>query len=626
MIPTRQTLDLQTFVQQGKELLRGLHAVLGSVEPPEQTVLQRLTHATRALRGSASLLGLDAFQSFLGRLFSLLEDLESSDVPWSARLQVLLDESHQCARSYIEALERADPRPRVDELMRVEERLASWRREAARRFEEPIRHADPQHVASQSDLSQRLLDVATLVRQTRELPDVLVAALESSLSQDEVRDLGRELIALGQALATTQLSVTTPAPFEEGLRNHCEGVLRSLVDAAAQEVLDEARERGLRLALRATGSLGEVDDELGGALLEILRHLWLDSMALQAGRGEAQIDSVLRADEDRLIVEVRDAEARSPRGVGDDDVLGRYPGLRHSRPLVESLQGLVWVEPADSPGCRFRLSLPRTASQSAGLVVRIGAHAIALPVAAVESVHDFASARVEQDGAGAMVDVAGMRLPLLHLAFALQDSSYEELAHEFVVVIGSFERRAALLASGPCAAKRGALRPGVIGPWLGLLETGAAPVPVLDVAGLLGRKRLPSRAVEASATTGTRVPTILVVNSSNVERHALVGLLGAGGRRTVAVRSAEEAWDALERLRVDLMICDLRLPEMNAQRLAELRRQSGKHGAIPLVLVLARAGEQSHMVLRQLQAQGFVSSPIHADELTQVVQKFWKHD
>ncbi len=626
MIPTRQTLDLQAFVMQGKEHLRGLHATLGSVEPPEQAVLQRLTHATRALRGSASLLGLDAFQSFLGRLFSLLEDLESSDVPWSARLQVLLDEAHESAGSYIEALDRGDPRPRIDELMRVEERLVSWRREAARRFEEPVRHADPQHVVSQSDLSQRLLDLATLVRQTREPQGVLVAEIEARLSQAEVTDLGRELIALGQALAAPRLSVAAPVPFEEGLRNHCEGVLRSLVDAAAQEVLDEARERGLRLALRATGSLGEVDDELGGALLEILRHLWSDSLALQAARGEAQIDSVLRADEDRLIVEVRDADVRSPRGAGEDDVLGRYPGLRHSRPLVESLQGLVWVEPTDAPGCRFRLSLPRATSQCAGLVVRIGAHAIALPAAAVESVHPFAAAHVEQDGAGAMVEVEGLRVPLLHLAFALQDTSYEELAHEFVVVIGSFERRAALLASGPCAARRGVLRPGVIGPWLGLLETGSTPVPVLDVAGLLGRRRLPSPAVVTDATTAARVPTILVVNSSNVERQALVGLLGAGGRRTLAVRSAEEAWEALERSRVDLMICDLRLPEMNAQRLAELRRQSGKHSEIPLVLVLARAGEQSHMVLRQLQAQGFVSSPIHADELTQVVQKFWKHD
>ncbi|HZM17612.1 MAG TPA: hypothetical protein VFE28_16580 [Candidatus Krumholzibacteria bacterium] len=487
----RQTADLQSLVLQGKEHLRSLQEILGRGEPPERAALQRLTQATRALRGSASLLGLDAYQSCLGRLFALLEDVGASEVPWSAQLEELLEEARQCARKYLEALVESEARPSTAALERLEERLASWRREAARRFEEAPGRADPQQVVSQSDVSQRWVqDVAALVRQARELHTLANAARDERL-HPELKPLARELHALARAMTAPPEAVGTAPTFEAGLRNHCEGVLRSLVEAAAQEVLDEAQERGSRLAIRATGSLGEVDDELGGAILEILRNLWSDSLLLQRERAEAHIDCVLRVDEDRLVLEVRDPDAVR-RGHGEDDVLANCPGLRRSRPVVESLQGLVWVQPQDTPGCRFRLALPRSTTPSACHLIRVGTHAVAVPAPALEAVHHGAASRVLQDGTGAVVQLTGARYPVLQLAFALQDQSYEERERELVLIVGSFERRAALFASGPCAAVRGVVQPGPEGPWLGTLETGRAAVPVLDVAGLLGRRRGPS--------------------------------------------------------------------------------------------------------------------------------------
>jgi CheY-like chemotaxis protein len=112
-----------------------------------------------------------------------------------------------------------------------------------------------------------------------------------------------------------------------------------------------------------------------------------------------------------------------------------------------------------------------------------------------------------------------------------------------------------------------------------------------------------------------------VVNSSEVERNAITSLLGQTDRRTLAVQSADEAWEMLGREGVDLLICDLRLPEMNAQRLAELRRRTGKNREVPVLLVLSHAGGQSHLVVRQLGAKDFVRSPIQRDELVRAVQQ-----
>ncbi len=619
MNPTRKMGDLQVFVAQSRDCLRALQGILRGGPPPERRDLQKLTGATRALRGSASLLGLDSFQSFLGRLFGLREDVQASEVPWSAQLEVLLDEAQQAARAYLDAVDSGERRPRPDALLRVEERLASWRRAAARRFEEV--HVEAHDDTAPSDSSPNVVqNVETLLRLTRDL-HARVAGTGDDAAQAGIANLAQELVALGHARSAPRTASATSETFEEGLRNHCEGALRSLVEAAAQEVLDEARERGARLALRATGCLDEVDDVLGGALLEILRHLWSDSALLQSERREAQIDCVLRVEEDRLVVEVRDPDGARATFPNEEDVLARYPGLRRTRPLVESLQGLVWVQPAEAPGCRFRVALPRSTATSAAQVVRVGTHDVALPASAVEGVHDFAAARVRQDPTGVVLEVGGVRYPVLHLAFVLQDVSYEELAREFAVIVGSFERRAALLASGPCRSLRGAVRPRADGPWLGELETATRAVPLLDVGRLLGRRRSPeARPAASGATAAARGSArVLVVNSSQVERTTIAGLLVE--RPVLAVQSAEAAWEVLEREPVGLLLCDLRLPEMNAQRLAELRRKTGRHGEVPILLVLSHAGEQSHLVVRQLGAENFVRSPIQRDELVTAVRQ-----
>jgi CheY-like chemotaxis protein len=624
---TRQTTDLRSFAKQAEEHEHVLRELLACDAPPELDRIRDVTRATRALRGSASLIGLDAFQAFLGRLFALLVDVESSELPWSADLGVVLGEALEAEDAYVEALAQGDAAASTNDVSSAEAKLATWRREAVRRYESTVAASDLEQAAPAADASPSTAQtVNSLVRQVRTLRAGLnatepVVELPSSLTT-----LATELVALGQALQ----GIRTPEPgvaeeFEEGLRNHCEGVLRQLVESAAREVLDEAHERGSRLALRATGSLGSVDDELGGALLEILRNLWSDSLRAQGFKREAQIDSVVRVEEDRLVVEVRDPDAaRGNASSADEEVLSRYTGLRRLRPLVQSLQGLVWVEPESGSECRFRVSLPRAVAPTQGQVVRVGAHQVVVPPSAVEAVYAYEDVQLQHDRAGAVVEVDGFRHPVLHLAFVLQDVSYDELERELVVVVGSFERRAALLASGPCRSVSGDLEPGPEGPWCGTLVVEGEELPLLDMGALLGRRRavVAQRSENGDApATEEGITRALVVNSSELERVTLAGLLEESGWRCRAVQSAEEAWELLQKESVELLVCDLRLPEMNAQRIAELRRSTGRFADIPVVIVLSHAGEQSHLVVQQIGARDFVRSPIQREELMAIVQR-----
>jgi CheY-like chemotaxis protein len=415
---------------------------------------------------------------------------------------------------------------------------------------------------------------------------------------------------------------------QEGLRNHCEGALHHLVEAAAQEVLDEARERGLRLALRVTGAIDPIDEPLGAALLEILAHLWTDCLDVQAARGETQIDTVLRCAEHRIVVEIRDDGARDSAWRAahrDDDVLGRYPGLRRSRPLVEELGGLVEVEPENLPGCRFRLTLPLATERPHVAILRTGQHDVALPASAVHGVHEAAGVRVGQDAAGPFVELAGARMPVLHLAFLLGDVSYDELEREQVIVVGSFERRAALFASNARRTAVGRLQHAPQGLWAGRVETEAGTYPLLHVGALLGRSspaETPAAAPPPPAPAARReTGAVLVVDSAAAEREQIAAMLGRAGYAVKAVQTTDEAWALLETVPVELLLCDLRLPEMNAQQFAERRQHAGRHVDVPLVLVLAHAGEQSHLVVQQLGATAWLRSPVETADLLEIVGK-----
>ena len=95
MSAAHETGEVSALVSQGHEHLERLRELLGHEAPPEVAAVDRAIAATRALRGSASLVGLDPFQHFLGRLFQLLDDVESHEVPWSASLDAVLREAER---------------------------------------------------------------------------------------------------------------------------------------------------------------------------------------------------------------------------------------------------------------------------------------------------------------------------------------------------------------------------------------------------------------------------------------------------------------------------------------------------------------------------------------------------
>jgi CheY-like chemotaxis protein/signal transduction histidine kinase/HAMP domain-containing protein len=84
------------------------------------------------------------------------------------------------------------------------------------------------------------------------------------------------------------------------------------------------------------------------------------------------------------------------------------------------------------------------------------------------------------------------------------------------------------------------------------------------------------------AVAGTR--RLLIVEDNEIERQAIVELLGADDIEIVAVSSGQEAFDALNQELFDCVVLDLRLPDMSGYELLELIQDESTLSHVPVVV------------------------------------------
>ena len=117
---------------------------------------------------------------------------------------------------------------------------------------------------------------------------------------------------------------------------------------------------------------------------------------------------------------------------------------------------------------------------------------------------------------------------------------------------------------------------------------------------------------------------ILIVDDERSMGEFLTLLLSKDGYRAQATTSAREALQWLETEPYQLLITDLRMPEMNGiDLLREVRR---RHPDIGVVVITAFASLESAVEALRLGAADYVTKPFHVDEIRAVVNKVIDHE
>jgi two-component system, chemotaxis family, sensor histidine kinase and response regulator PixL len=336
-----------------------------------------------------------------------------------------------------------------------------------------------------------------------------------------------------------------------------------------------------------------------------------------------------------------------------NELSGRGVGLDVVRSQLRAIKGTVAITSSPGQGTTFSLNLPLTLTMAKLVVCIVGTTALAMPTDDVEEIVTPGAGQSKQSGTQrflywreqiipiyplsglvdyfcplpdvlqtkaleGLISPEGTELPVLIMQrngepFALE---VDRLVTEQELVIKPF---GAAIASpdyiyGCTILGDGSLVPVVDGK--ALLELKLTPqtstITVKDDADPIppsnrawaGPKALPP------VKSTNKAPTILVVDDAVTLRRTLALSLERAGFR---VMQAKDGWEAVNQLRqstsVQLVVCDIEMPNMNGFEFLSYRRQDSKLAEIPIVMLTSRSNEKHRWLAMQLGATAYFTKP-----------------
>ncbi len=113
-------------------------------------------------------------------------------------------------------------------------------------------------------------------------------------------------------------------------------------------------------------------------------------------------------------------------------------------------------------------------------------------------------------------------------------------------------------------------------------------------------------------------PEILVVDDSMINRDILLKLLTGAGFKVVEAIGGGEALELLQRESFDLILLDIRMPDISGIDVVKEIRQRMKLG-LPVVAVTASVNEKLQHHHREMGFDGYICKPFRSEELLEVI-------
>lgn len=277
------------------------------------------------------------------------------------------------------------------------------------------------------------------------------------------------------------------------------------------------------------------------------------------------------------------------------DLSGRGMGLSVVWEAATRLGGAVSVRSRAGAGTEFRLSVPVTAMVQALLLVRAGDQLYGIPAGGIERLHRARATDIGSVEGRLVLRLGDRPVPLASLtgALGIGDGEIQTGGQRSVpvVVVGGDGRRLALACDELLGLRQGLVRDlghplpasGLVSGGV-LLEDGAMALVVnpfvlaggaVAGSGLQLVDRRPERAT----------PAILVVDDSLTTRTLEKSILEAHGFEVHLAVNGMQALRHLRAERIDLVIADVQMPELDGFGLLASMKEDPALADIPVILV-----------------------------------------
>ena len=118
-----------------------------------------------------------------------------------------------------------------------------------------------------------------------------------------------------------------------------------------------------------------------------------------------------------------------------------------------------------------------------------------------------------------------------------------------------------------------------------------------------------------------RVPRILIVEPNRNYCGVLARRISEGGFRVAAANGAQAAMAELNRLSIDLVLAELRMPGTGGAELAAMIRQDAVHRHVPVMLITGRSEPSGPVRAYEAGADDVILKPFHFEVLLARIQR-----
>lgn len=347
------------------------------------------------------------------------------------------------------------------------------------------------------------------------------------------------------------------------------------------------------------------------------------------------------------------------------ELSGRGVGLDVVRSQIRALKGTITVNSCPGVGTTFILRLPLTLTIAKLLVCFVGSTALALPSDSIEEIVVPKPDHIQKSETQDLLHWRGQLIPIypfanfLNYNCPLPESSsskvlmavpapsnwalplliFRQNQHFFALEIDSLitEQELVIKPFGK------AITPPSCTYGCTILGDGSL-IPVIDATTLL--EKLPEQNTTVRAATTelpfqsvgaiedlsvnktheilktVKNPTVLVVDDAAAMRRTLALTLERISYRVLQARDGQEAITQLQQnSTVDLVICDVEMPNMNGFEFLSYRRQESQLSAIPVVMLTSRSNDKHRWLAMQLGATAYFTKPYLEQEFLAAIEQ-----
>lgn len=344
------------------------------------------------------------------------------------------------------------------------------------------------------------------------------------------------------------------------------------------------------------------------------------------------------------------------------ELSGRGMGLDVVRDQLQALKGTISIQSTFGQGTTFRLTLPLTLTSANLLVCFVGVTPVALLSSSITEIIIPKPEEITQVGSQRLVEWQNQQVPAYRLSDLLTYScvvpemppsrvlaavpspanwetpmliikhgqntfafQVDRLVTEQELVIKPFNVAVASpsYAYGCTVLGDGSLVPVIDG------------LAFLDV--LLNSDRLTTgKTATLTGTTGfagieggqpsirrNQATTVLVVDDAITSRRMLAISLERAGYRVLQARDGQEALEQLQQSQsVQLIVCDIEMPNMNGFEFLTQRRQEPEFAKIPTVMLTSRSNDKHRWLAMQLGAVAYFTKPYLEQEFLSAISEY----